>query len=182
MPTFAPDDLRRFAVQLLTAVGASDEEAETIADVLVSANLAGHDSHGVIRIEQYARMVRQGQVVPGAPFEILRRSPASALVDGNWGFGAVVATKATELGIEMAQSTGVAVVSVRRCNHVSRLGHYVLIAADAGLIGFMTANNHGGGRWVAPWGGTDRRLATNPIAFAAPLAPDGHRLPSLLVD
>src|SRR5207244_1100221 len=120
--------------------------------------------------------------VPGAPFEILRRSPAGALVDGNWGFGAVVATKATELGIEMAQSAGVAVVSVRRCNHVSRLGHYVLMAAEAGLIGFMTANNHGGGRWVAPWGGTDRRLATNPIAFAAPLAPDGQRLPSLLVD
>src|SRR2546426_3233117 len=112
MPTFAADDLRQFATRLLVGVGASPAEAETIADVLVSANLAGHDSHGVIRIEQYARMVRQGQVVPGAPFEILRRSPASALVDGNWGFGAVVATKATELGIEMAQSAGVAVVSV----------------------------------------------------------------------
>src|SRR5438552_731926 len=122
MPTFAAAELRPFATRLLAAVRASPEEAETIADVLVSANLAGHDSHGVIRIEQYARMVRQGQVVPGAPFEILRRSPPSALVDGNWGFGAVVATRVTCLGIEMAQSTGVAVVSVRRCNHVSRLG------------------------------------------------------------
>jgi uncharacterized oxidoreductase len=182
MPTFAAEDLRRFAISLLAGVGASPEEAETIADVLVSANLAGHDSHGVIRIEQYARMVRQGQVVPGAPFEVVRQTPASALVDGHWGFGAVVATKATRLGIEMAQAAGVAAVSVRRCNHVSRLGHYVLEGAEAGLVAFMTANNHGGGRWVAPWGGTDRRLATNPIAFAAPVAPDGNRVPSVLVD
>src|SRR5689334_11738583 len=120
MPTFAAADLHPFAVGLLGAVGASPEEAMTIADVLVNANLAGHDSHGVIRIEQYARMVRQGQVVPGAPFEVVRQTPASALVDGHWGFGAVVAAKSTRLGIEMAQATGVAVVSVRRCNHVSR--------------------------------------------------------------
>lgn len=168
MSTFDPDELRAFAGRVLAAAGASTEEAEIVADVLVSANLAGHDSHGVIRIEQYVRMVREGRIVPGAPFEVVRQSPAMALVDGHWGFGAVIAARATRLAMEMARSTGVAAVSVRSCNHVSRLGHYVLMAAEARLVGMMTANNHGGGRWVVPWGGTERRLSTNPLAFAAP--------------
>lgn len=170
MPTIAAEALHRLATRLLQALGATGEEADTVAEVLVGANLAGHDSHGVIRIEQYGRLVRAGQIVPGAPCEVLRQTPAAALVDGHWGFGAVVAARATRLAIEMARESGVAAVSVRHCNHVSRLGHYVLMAAEAGLIGLMTANNHGGGRWVAPWGGTDRRLSTNPLAFAAPLA------------
>jgi uncharacterized oxidoreductase len=168
MPTFEAEELQQFARRIVRAVGGSEEEAGIVADVLVSANLAGHDSHGVIRLEQYVRMVREGQVVPRAPCEVVTRTPATALVDGHWGFGAVIATRAMRLAMEMARPTGAAVVSARRCNHVSRLGHYVLMAADAGLVGFMTANNHGGGRWVAPWGGTDRRLSTNPLAFAAP--------------
>jgi hydroxycarboxylate dehydrogenase B len=170
VPTFDSNELKQFAGRLLMATGASAEEADTVADVLVSANLAGHDSHGVIRIEQYMRMIREGRIVPGAPFEVVRRAPAMALVDGHWGFGAVIAVRATLLAMEMARTTGVAAVSVRDCNHVSRLGHYVLMAAEAGLVGMMTANNHGGGRWVAPWGGTERRLSTNPLAFAAPTA------------
>jgi LDH2 family malate/lactate/ureidoglycolate dehydrogenase len=181
MPTIDNDTLHDFARQLLVAVAATDEEARIVADVLVSANLAGHDSHGVIRLEQYARMVRSGQVIPGAQFEVQEHRPrrggpaSTASVDGHWGFGAVVATRATRLAIRMAEETGVAVVSVRRANHVSRLGHYVLMAAEAGFVALMTANNHGGGRWVAPFGGTDRRLSTNPIAFAAPLDGDGSR-------
>jgi uncharacterized oxidoreductase len=168
MPVIHGEELRRFATALVAAMGASVEEAETVADVLVRSNLAGHDSHGVIRLEQYGRMVREGQIVPGAPFEIVRQTPAMAVVDGHRGFGAVVAVRATRLGMEMARASGAAVVSVRGSNHISRLGHYVLMATEAGLVGFMTANNHGGGAWVAPWGGTDRRLSTNPIAFAAP--------------
>src|SRR5712671_539406 len=105
MPIIQEAELRRFAIELVAAMGASDEEAGTVADVLVRSNLAGHDSHGVIRLEQYARMVREGQIVPGAPFEIVRQMPAMALVDGHWGFGAVVATRATRLGMEMARAS-----------------------------------------------------------------------------
>jgi uncharacterized oxidoreductase len=174
MPIIEAEPLRKFTQSLLAGVGASVEEAGIVADVLVSANLAGHDSHGVIRLEQYARMVRGGQVVPGAAFEVTKHEPvrggpaSAARVDGHWGFGAVVATRATRLAMELAKETGIGAVSVVRSNHVSRLGHYVLMAAEAGFVALMTANNHGGGRWVAPWGGTDRRLSTNPLAFAAP--------------
>jgi uncharacterized oxidoreductase len=174
MPIIDAEVLRDYARRLLSGVGAAAEEAETVADVLVGANLAGHDSHGVLRLEQYARLVRSGRIVPGAPFEVVRQTPAAALVDGHWGFGAVVAARATRLAIEKAGQSGVAAVSVRCSNHVSRLGHYVLMAAEAGYVGLMTVNNHGGGRWVAPWGGTDRRLSTNPIAFAAPLRSRGQ--------
>lgn len=177
MPIIQAEKLRPWAVELVAAMDGSPEEAETVADVLVRSNLAGHDSHGVIRLEQYARLVREGTIVPGAPFEIVRQMPAMALVDGHRGFGPVVAVRATRLAVEMARASGVAAVSVRGSNHISRLGHYVLMAAETGMVGFMTANNHGGGAWVAPWGGTDRRLSTNPIAFAAPT---GER--PLLVD
>jgi hydroxycarboxylate dehydrogenase B len=174
MPIIQAEALCEYARGLLAGVGATEEEAGIVADVLVGANLAGHDSHGVIRLEQYARMVRAGEVRPGAEFEVTRHTPrrggpaSVAVVDGHWGFGAVVATRATRLAMEMAEETGLSGVSVRRANHVSRLGHYVLMAAEAGLVALMTANNHGGGRWVAPFGGTDRRLSTNPLAFAAP--------------
>src|SRR4051794_32998984 len=123
MPVMYADELRHFATALVSAMGGSAEEAETVADVLVRSNLAGHDSHGVIRLEQYARMMREGQIVPGAPFEIARQTPAMALVEGHWGFGAVVAVRATRLAMEMARTSGVAAVSVRGCNHISRLGH-----------------------------------------------------------
>ena len=77
MPLIQAEDLHSFAVRLVTAMGGSSEESETVADVLVRSNLAGHDSHGAIRLEQYARMVREGQIVPGAPFEIVRQTPAA---------------------------------------------------------------------------------------------------------
>src|SRR5438445_10515326 len=118
MPIIHTEELHRFAIDLVAAMGASDEEAGTVADVLVRSTLGGHDSHGVIRLEEYARMVREGQIVPGAPFEIVRQTPAVALVDGHWGFGAVVAVRATRLAIEMAQVSGVAAVSVRGSNHI----------------------------------------------------------------
>src|SRR5947207_13512877 len=122
MPIIEAEKLRGFATALVAAMGASNEEAETVADVLVRSNLAGHDSHGVIRLEQYARMVREGQIVPAAPFEIVRQMPAMALVDGHQGFGAVVATRATRLAMEMARASGVAAVSVRGSHHIRRLG------------------------------------------------------------
>src|SRR5438034_11361930 len=100
MPIIQAKKLRQWAVELVAAMGGSAEEAETVADVLVRSNLAGHDSHGVIRLEQYARMVREGQIVPAAPFEIVRQMPAMALVDGHQGFGAVVRSEERRVGKE----------------------------------------------------------------------------------
>ncbi len=168
MPILTFERLRSLAVEIIRALGAPADEAEMVADALARANLAGHDSHGIIRVEQYARMVRAGEIVPGAPAVVLREAPCTALLDGGWNFGPVVARRAMELAMRKAREFGTGTVSVRHSNHLGRLGEYPLMAAAEGLLALATVNNHGRGSMVAPFGGTDARLATNPIAFACP--------------
>lgn len=162
------DELRSLARRLVEAMGAPPEEAALVAESLARANLAGHDSHGVIRLEQYARMVREGLIAPGAPTTVVQETPATALLNGNWNFGAVVADRAVQLAVRKAREMGTATVSVRDCNHLGRLGEYTLQAAEQGLIAIACVNNHGRGNLVAPFGGSDARLATNPISIASP--------------
>src|SRR5262245_53397901 len=99
MPTIPFNTLRDFATAILAAAGAPPDEAAIVGGALVRANLAGHDSHGVIRMEQYCRMMAQGTIVPGAPTEIENETAATAVVNGNWGFGQVVGQRAVELAI-----------------------------------------------------------------------------------
>ncbi len=144
------------------------DEAPLVAGGVARANLAGHDSHGLIRLEQYARMVREGQIVPGAPTAVVHEKAGAALLDGGWNFGQVVATRAVELGIRKARECGTATVCVRHANHLGRLGEYTLMAAEQGFVALGGVNNHGRGVLVAPFGGSDGRLATNPISIASP--------------
>lgn len=168
MPTFNFETLRELACRTAAAMGAPAEEAALIGESLARANLAGHDSHGIIRLEQYAKLVQDGNILPGAPTEVVRETACTALLDGGWNFGQVVARRALDLGIEKARQYGTGTVSVRNSNHLGRLGEYTLLAAEAGMICFGTVNNHGRGNMVAPFGGTDGRLSTNPLSFAAP--------------
>jgi len=168
MPTLAFEELRALALKAVAACGCPPDEAEMIADSLVRSNLAGHDSHGLIRIEQYVQMVQSGAIVPGAPTTVVRETPCAALLDGGWNFGQVVGRRALELAIRKAREYGTGTVSVRNSNHLGRLGEYTLLAAEAGMICIGTVNNHGRGNLVAPFGGSDGRLATNPISFACP--------------
>jgi uncharacterized oxidoreductase len=172
MPTFSAPTLEAFATRLLVAAGAPAEEAAIVAGALVRANLAGHDSHGVIRLEQYCRFMRDGLIVPGAPIEIVAETPGTVVVDGHWGFGQVVARRATELAITKARANGVGVAGARHANHMGRLGDYPAMVAAVGMAAIAAVNNHGGGAWVAPWGGREGRLSTNPIAIATP-GPEG---------
>ncbi len=168
MPVLSYDTLRSHLSRVLLALGCPADEADVIADALASANVAGHDSHGLIRIEQYARMVQSGEIEPGTPTTIVRETPATALLDGGWNFGQVVAKRAIEMGIEKARACGVSTISVKNSNHLGRLGEYTVMAARAGMMCVATVNNHGRGNLVAPFGGSDGRLATNPISFACP--------------
>jgi hydroxycarboxylate dehydrogenase B len=172
MPTVSYEALRDCALEVLAALGTPRDEAAAVAEALANANLAGHDSHGIIRLEQYARMVETGEIVPGAPTVVVRETPCMALLDGGWNFGPVVARRAVELAIRKAREYGTGTVSVRNSNHLGRLGEYPLLAAAAGMACLATVNNHGRGALVAPFGGSDGRLATNPLAFASP-GPDG---------
>ncbi len=168
MPRLAADDLRLLAAELLVRCGAPLAEAGQVADHLVEAGLCGHDTHGLLRLPQYVDMVRRGQVRPGAPLTILSRTPGAATVSGGWNFGAVSAAAAVRLAIELTDQSAVGVVTVRECNHVARLGSFAAMAAAAGRIGMVGANGHGGDLAVAPHGGRERRLPTNPLSIAVP--------------
>lgn len=168
MPTFSAQQLREMAIQLFTAAGVPKNETEEVAFHLVDANLAGHDSHGVIRIPRYLEMIRKGLVQPGAPIEIVKESPAAVVLNGNWGFGQVVAKRAMEIAIERAATAGSCAITAYNSNHIGRLGAYPLMAVERNMIGMVMVNNHGGGLLMAPFGGRARRMSPNPIAFAAP--------------
>lgn len=172
MPNFTEQQLNKVAADIFEAAGVPRGEAEVISELLVGANLAGHDSHGVLRIPQYIGLMESGQIQPGAPIQIERESASHALINGNWGFGHVIAKQAMSLAIQKAKSSTISAVSIYNCNHIGRLGSYPVMAANEGLIGMVMANAGGTALYVAPFGGTDGRLATNPISIAAPTRDD----------
>jgi uncharacterized oxidoreductase len=178
MPIVQAADLEALGRRIFEAAGASPAEAEAIVSSLVRANLAGLDSHGVIRIPQYLGLVRQGWMRFGQPVEVVRETATTAVLNGNWGPGQVCARRATELALDKARRWGLGAVGLHHSNHVGRLGEYVLQLAEAGLLGLAVVNNHGTAQHTAPFGGIQGRLATNPIAFAAPA--NGH--PPLVLD
>ena len=176
MPVAGPAALERFVRSLFVAAGVPDADARVVSAHLVDANLCGHDSHGVVRAPPYLRAVAEGRIVPGAELRLERDGGATALVDGGWNFGQIVAARAMEIACERAEEGGVSAVAVRRSAHAGRLGAYVEQAAGRGLVGVAMANGHGGSARVAPHGGSQARLATDPMAFGLPTGDPGSPL------
>ncbi len=175
---FHPRRLREAAARLLEAAGAAGADAALVAEHLVDANLAGHDSHGVGMLPQYVRAIRAGVLDPRAHALVEDRGGAVLAVDGRHGFGQVVAREATAAGIERARATGVALVALRSASHVGRVGAYGLQAAAAGLASVHFVNVVGHAALVAPFRGSDARLSTNPVCVTVPAA--GGKPPVLL--
>src|SRR5499426_427548 len=168
MPIVKADRLTTIGAALLKAAGASDEEAHAVAAGCVNANLAGHDSHGVIAIPTYIDRVKAGHIVPCAKWTIVQESPTTTVIDGHWGFGFYVNTKAMELTIAKAKTANVAACTVFRQSHVGRLAAYPLMAMREGMIAIATADSGRSPKHVAPFGGREARLGTNPISIAVP--------------
>lgn len=168
MPTVPADRLQTIAAALLRGAGASENEAAIISRHSIGANLAGHDSHGIIQIPTYIDRIKRGHIVPGAPFEVVRESPTTTVVDGHWGFGYVVSERVMEMTIEKAKTSGVAAATVFRQSHVGRVADYPVMASTDGMIGMMTADSGRAAKSVVPFGGREPRLGTNPICIAVP--------------
>ncbi|HSR13510.1 MAG TPA: Ldh family oxidoreductase [Thermodesulfobacteriota bacterium] len=168
MPTVSCEKLEDLAFRIFCAAGAPGEHSHVVARHLADCNRAGHDSHGFIRVIQYIRQIREGLIVPAAKPSVISDSPALAQVDGNRGFGQVAATFATEMAVEKAKKQGVGCVTVRRLGHLGRLGAYGEMAANSGCAAILFCSTGGQGISVAPYGGSRRKLATNPIAIAFP--------------
>lgn len=162
------DDLLRFAAALLTAAGFPTDEAACVALSLTTSNLRGHDSHGIMRIPSYVAQLRKGELVPGAPLATLKETPAVLFTDAGRGFGQVQARRLMEKVIEKARHVGVGCGTAKNCGHVGRLGEYTEQAAEAGLAAFGTVNDNGVLRTVAPPGGVQPVISTNPLSFAVP--------------
>src|SRR5512135_3238535 len=168
MPTLTGEQLENIAFHLFCAAGAPEEHSRPVARHLAENNLAGHDSHGFIRILQYIRQIREGVIRPAAKPEIVSESPSTAQVVGHYGFGQVVAKFSTELAVAKAKNQGVSCVTMRHLRHLGRLGAYAEMAANAGCAAILYCSTGGQALSTVPFGGTRRKLGTNPIAMSFP--------------
>jgi uncharacterized oxidoreductase len=168
MKKFTPEYLRKVATDIFIGCGSPPNEAAIVADDLVESNLLGYDSHGIIRCETYVEFVVSKRVVPGAPMRIEKETPVTAIVDCGLNFGQVSATLMADIACEKAAKSGMAYIVCKNGCHVGRMGSYVQRVAERGMLGIATSNNRKIGHVVAPWGGREGRLGTNPFAYAAP--------------
>ncbi len=160
-PTVA--EAENLAARILAAAGAPPAAAGRVAASLVLAERMGHASHGLLRVLEYRNSTTNGEIDPTAVPEVVRRTGATAVVDGHWGWGHLAAQLATDTAAELALQQGAGVVAVRSCGHSGRLGEWVEELAAQGLLGIGWLSC---GPAVAPLGGLDRQLGTNPLAIA----------------
>jgi uncharacterized oxidoreductase len=172
MPTLSADALTTLAGLLFRAAGVPDDDAGVVARSLVDANLCGHDSHGVMRVPQYIDFIRKGTYKIGVNLTVISETPAVLAADAGWGLGQVQAHRLLGRLLPKAKGLGVAAGTLRNCGHVGRLGEYAEVAAKDNMALLAVANSHGAGRRVAPLGGTEGRIGTNPICIGTPTSAD----------
>ena len=174
MPVFTAEQLKKVGTAIFEAAGTPPEEAKLTTELLVKSNLCGHDSHGVMAIPYYIQLILDGTCKPGSDIRIVKESSTTALVDGNWGLGQVVATKTMNLAIEKAKKHDIGAVATFHCNHIGRMADYVLMAPPHDMIGFCTVIHYA---QVVPYGGAERIFNQSPIGIAIPA---GEEPPFLL--
>jgi uncharacterized oxidoreductase len=157
-----------FAAELLESRGADRASAGTVAEHLVESDLCGVPSHGLLRVPQYVDELRSGEIDGRARPIVTHRSDAFAVVDGRRAFGQVAALSAVEAATAGAAACGVGLATVVRAGHAGRIASYVERIATAGSLGLAFCSGPRSGHRVAPYGGVEGRLATNPIAFGFP--------------
>ena len=162
------DPLKALLTRIYHLAGCSEEESGRIAHYLLSATLAGHDSHGVIRTQRYVEWLGVGRVLAGQNISIVSENETMAVVDGNFGFGQTIGPQAVQLGIDKAAKNGVAIIALRHSGHLGRIGDWPEMAAAANQVSIHFVNVSGS-QLVAPFGGISRRMSTNPIAIGIPL-------------
>src|ERR1700733_6511744 len=167
MVTVQVQNLITFVAEVFAHSESSSEEAKRIATYLTTANLTGHDSHGVIRVPVYIRWKKMGSVVPDQTVELVVDTPSLAVVDGKFGYGQTVAPPAVRSAIEKCKSAGLAAVALRNAGHIGRVGDWAEMAAAEGLVSIHFVNA-AGSLLVAPFGGVERRLSTAPSCVGIP--------------
>ncbi len=159
--------LRSLIVDLFVAGGCQAQEAQRIAEHLLAADLAGHPSHGVVRVRRYLDLLAADVVVAGQTVKTISDNDTLVVLDGGYGFGQTVGQQAVRIGVERASQRGSAVVALRHSGHLGRIADWADQATRAGLVSIHFVNVTGAGL-VAPFGGRERRFGTNPVAIGIP--------------
>lgn len=157
--------LRSLSKKIFMERGVCRDDAVIVVDVLVEANLRGHDSHGVIRIPKWIAGLDVGAINAMAKVVTVRETQASALLDGDRGLGPVVGIKASNLSIDRAKKLGVGLIVIRKASHIGMLGYYTEYMAKHGVIGICMTNSESG---MAPFGTIEKILGTNPLSIGVP--------------
>ncbi len=158
--------MERFMIDVFKGVGVPEEDARVCADVLITADKWGIDSHGIGRLKTiYYDRIKDGIQFPVTKFEVVREGPTTAVVDGHHGMGQVIAKKSMEMAIEKARRYGMGMVVVRNSTHFGICGYYLKMAVDAGMIGMVGTNARPS---IAPTFGVENMLGTNPLTFGFP--------------
>lgn len=172
---YRAEDLKAYSVRFFVKHGVSEAHARTAAEILVTADMRGVDSHGVIRLDSYyGTRLRAGLIDPTTPLTVLHETPTTLSLDANAGLGMVAGFTAMTRCIEKAENVGLAMVTVRNSNHYGIAGYYAMMALPHNMIGISFTNSQ---PLVAPTYGRTAILGTNPIAVAAPA---GHNRPYVL--
>lgn len=163
-----PEGLAETLTQIFQAAGGTEEEARIIGKNLVAANLAGHDSHGVVRTQRYCDWVADGKVFFGRSITPIVDAPAFALLEANLGFGQTIGIEAVKIGLEKARELGVSVIALRNSGHLGRIGEWSERACAEGFVSIHFVNAYKS-RLVAPFGSAERAMGTNPVSIGMPV-------------
>ncbi|CAM3845180.1 Ldh family oxidoreductase [Bordetella tumulicola] len=161
----AAEPLKRFAAAVYQQAGVSPADADLAADALLQADLWGHQSHGLLRLGWYYARLQSGAMRGHTQLQTATDAGAIAVLDGNDGVGPVIAQQATEEAVRRARLHGVGIVSVRNSNHFGTCMYFTRMGAQAGCAMLMMSN---GGPNMAPWGGLQKKIGTNPWSIAVP--------------
>jgi len=164
------DTVERFMVDVFMGYGVPAEDAKICADVLITADKRGIDSHGVGRLKPiYIDRIKEKQINPITKIDIIREGPTTAVLDANNGMGQVASVRGMQMAIDKAKKFGMGMVAVRNSNHYGIAGYYALMATKEGMIGFTGTNARPS---IAPTFGVENMLGTNPLTFGIPTDED----------
>ena len=162
------ESLKRIVSTILEKGQSSNNESQVVADHLVRANLAGHDSHGVGMLPKYVKMIKAKLLFPNQEPEIVKTNGSIMMLDGKRGYGQAVGKIAMEQAIEKCRETGLVLMTLRNSHHLGRIGTYGEQSIEAGMVSMHFVNVTDHSPYVAPYRGSDGRFATNPICLAMP--------------
>lgn len=164
------DILKQFMIDVFMRYDVPEEDARICADLLITSDKRGIDSHGISRFKTiYLDRIKTGQINPKTHFEVVRETMTTAVVDGHNGMGHVIGKKAMTMTIEKAKKTGMGMIAVRHSNHYGIAGYYALMAIRENMIGITGTNARPS---VAPTFGVEPMMGTNPLTFGIPTDED----------